>query len=484
MANVGRVVSAAYEQLRNAAEYTQEHLLRQRAIRRYFARNVPFHAEEPVDKAIAEELIVELTQAGYLENDTQPHSVLDKIYQSVAKHQKNYWRMVAHTDKKTAEEWTLDLISVEAETIIGRDQKLKVYQQFAFQHYKETIDKGQFASGDDSQYDASLYVAVHRALLRSDMANVRYDLQQLYQYPDAHIGEYVHFHKNITHLYSSQLTDALTRFIDRHGAPLRVLKAMIESNPNLPDLLQDNKRFLSAFEAQVTTEYRQAGKRLNQGLLKSIVFLLITKTLVGLMVEIPYDLAVAGAIAALPLAINLVAPVVYLLILKLGLKLPGEANTKAIATYIDTALYGNSNRAYLYGKPPKRTRSFGFTAAYALTFVVAFGVVVNRLILWEFNLVQGVLFFIFLATASFLGFRLTHIIRELELVTAKPGIIQLIRDFFYMPFIVLGRWISEKYQKINIVALILDTAIELPLKTVLRLVRQWANFINDKKDSL
>ena len=59
-----------------------------------------------------------------------------------------------------------------------------------------------------------------------------------------------------------------------------------------------------------------------------------------------------------------------------------------------------------------------------------------------------------------------------------------LRDFLYMPFILLGQWVSEKYKKVNIVALALDTIIELPLKTVLRLIRQWAEFINEKKDEI
>ena len=49
---------------------------------------------------------------------------------------------------------------------------------------------------------------------------------------------------------------------------------------------------------------------------------------------------------------------------------------------------------------------------------------------------------------------------------------------------VVGRWMSEKYAKVNIVALILDMLIELPLKTVLRLVRQWGAFIDDRKDRI
>src|SRR5664279_4083989 len=70
VAGVGRVVSAAYEQLRNAAEYAQEHLLIQNALRRFFIRSLSFHNHTHTDKSVAEELIVELTQSGYIKNNT------------------------------------------------------------------------------------------------------------------------------------------------------------------------------------------------------------------------------------------------------------------------------------------------------------------------------------------------------------------------------------------------------------------------------
>ena len=38
--------------------------------------------------------------------------------------------------------------------------------------------------------------------------------------------------------------------------------------------------------------------------------------------------------------------------------------------------------------------------------------------------------------------------------------------------------------KVNIIALILDMAIELPLKTILHLIRQWGVFISNKKDEI
>src|SRR5690554_2261851 len=64
---VGQAIASTYEQIRNAAENTEEHLLLERAIRRFLNRNLSFHIQK-VPTGIGEELIVELTQASYLRN--------------------------------------------------------------------------------------------------------------------------------------------------------------------------------------------------------------------------------------------------------------------------------------------------------------------------------------------------------------------------------------------------------------------------------
>jgi len=485
VAGVGGMVSLAYEQLRNAAEYTQEHLLRQRAIRRFYVRNLPLAGKSDANKSIAEELVVELTQAGYIENDSQPYEILGKLHAVATRHHHNYRQMrEAGVKRSDAEEWTLDLLSVETEDRLANDKRPDAYLRFAYHHYQATLKREMFTDDPQDNFEASLYVAVHRALLKSDLANIRYDMLQLYRISDSNIHEYIEFQRRVSELYSSALTDKLTRFIDKHGAPLRVLKSMVEDNVKLPTLLADERHFMAAYESQIGTEYKSAQSRLNKGLLKSILFLLISKGLIGLFIEVPYDLALTGSIIILPLVINMLFPIAYLLVLRLGLKIPGKANTHAMIGYMRDALYGENERTTLYTKPKKSERSTGFTIVYAVMFLVAFGAVINRLMSWEFNVVQGTIFFVFLATASFLGFRLSHVIRELELLTSKPGLLQIVRDFFYLPFIMLGQWLSDKYRKLNFVALILDTVIELPLKTVLRLFRQWANFINEKKDQI
>lgn len=484
---VGKVVSGAYEQLRNAAEYTQDHLLLEKAIRRFYKRSIDLHGKTKIDKSIAEELIVELTQAGYIENDSQPLEIIDDLTKVITRHYENYWRLEKHgVDGGVAESWTLDLLSVESERLIVRDKKQAAFAQFAFGYYQATLPKDPFAQDGalKENYEACLFVAVHKALLKSDLATVRFAMQNLYQPADSDVAAYAAFHAEVDRVFYLTLTDKIVRHIRKTGAPLRVLKSMIDDNDNVDDQLLEPSRFHAAYEMQTKYEYEQARKKVNKGIIKSIIFLIITKMIIGLAIEIPYDILVYGAILYVPLAVNLLAPVLYMTILGLSLRLPGAANTVALKSSINKMLYGDLDKPSLHAKSRTKAYSVGFKIAYGLMFIIVFGLALLGLVALNFNIVQGVIFFVFLAAASFLGFRLSRIVRELELVTNKPGMFAAARDFLYMPFILLGQWLSEKYEKINIVALMLDTLIELPLKTVLRLVRQWSSFLSEKKDEI
>ena len=128
--------------------------------------------------------------------------------------------------------------------------------------------------------------------------------------------------------------------------------------------------------------------------------------------------------------------------------------------------------------------STGFSIAYGILFILAFVGLSYILYLLKFNIVQGIIFVIFLSTASFLVFRMSAQIREIEAVTQNKPISSVLRDIIYLPFIYVGQQISSKYAKMNIIAMTLDMLIEMPLKSVLRIFRQWATFLNNKRDDL
>ena len=88
----------------------------------------------------------------------------------------------------------------------------------------------------DDNFEVSLYIAVHRALFKSDLAAVRYDMQKLYKMSDKNINDYIGFHQNIDELFSSEVTNKITMYINKYGAPLRILRNMIQDNDKTEEL--------------------------------------------------------------------------------------------------------------------------------------------------------------------------------------------------------------------------------------------------------
>lgn len=477
----GGTLTAVYEQLRNAAEYTEEHLLLQHAIRRFYRRLFLSRDAQRIRES-GEELVVELTLAGYVRNDTVPVAVSREISQLAGEYFDAENEM--QISGRRGDAWTVDVLAVEIETRLNDPSLQAAFVNLAHQHFARTIDQQKILGAQKPDFEVALYVAVHRALLHSDEATVRTMLLKRYGItPGANLQMYRSTNEMLDTLFASTEVEKLFRLVNRQGAPFRVLWRMVEDQPGISRFLQSRERFLRAYETQINNEYERIGKRINRGIVKSVVFLIITKFLVGVAIEVPYDYLVQGAIIWLPLIINLVFPPVYMLLLRATLMIPGEVNTRAMVDLMERFLYSDNAAATV---ARRSSRSFGaaYNAAYAIFFIVVFAGVSWLLLSLGFSLLHLFIFFLFFSTASFLGFRLSGMVRELEVVDSHQNGVTVVRDFLYMPFVVVGRWISEKYSKMNIIATFLDMVIELPLKTVLRLIRQWSAFISSKKDEL
>lgn len=482
VASAGKTLTAAYEQLRNAAEYAEENLLLQRAIGRFYRRI--FLARDPqVAGESAEELILELTLAGYLTNDTIPVSMLGAINELAAECYRTYDQLPSNF-RDDLDAWTIDVLAVNIEGLLSDRSAQDGFTQFAYDYFYRQIETGEQAGDAPSEdYALSLFIAVNRALMKADAAIIRAGLLARYRVEAVPSEEFVAFNQRVDELLAADTTERLTRVIDRRGGPLRILWRMIDTREDVASLLGTPTSFLNAYEAQIEEEYRRTRQKIQQGIVKSIIFLFVTKLVIGLAIEIPYDLAVHDEILWLPLVINLLFPPLYMMLLSTMLPMPGHANTRALTQRIEEILYGAKPTTI----PLRRTKKkFGtaFSVVYALLFLAVFGGATWLLVQLNFVLLHLAIFFVFLSTASFLGFRLTRIVREIEVVDGEQNALTISRDLLYMPFVVVGHWISDKYGKMNVMTLILDMVIELPLKSSLNLIRQWTAFISSKKDEL
>jgi hypothetical protein len=484
MSGAGKTLSSAYEQLRNAAEYTEGRIILQRAIRRFYKRLLFVVKRRPED--VGQELIIELVLSGYLQEGQHHTATAEAISKLAVEYVDIYHRLrQAHVSPNLALQWILAVLSVRTEDLLRPYAYNLALVTFAYEHFSDQLPKRDIVGLDkeaEEDYEVALYVAVHQALLKSNIDVVRADLLRLFSSDSSDIHAYAQWNERVDRLYTSPLTARLKRLISRNGAPFRILKGLIDDDPNLPDILSDQEKFMNTYGRQITKEYARVDRRLNKGLAKSIVFIFITKTLIGVGVEVPFDLLVYGSIALLPLTINLLFPPFYMASIRLGITMPSSADARATLHYIEELLYGDN--------PPvlnlrERAKPSPFTKVIStLLFLVPLAITTIILDRLGFNTLQMLIFFIFFSTASFLGFRLSSIVRELKMSSPDTHLPALLLDFFYLPFIQSGQWLAGKYAKVNIVGDFLDFAIELPLKTVLRTIRLWMRFLNEKHDEL
>ena len=489
ISGVGGNLYFAYEQLRNAAEYGERHLLVRRSIERFLRRNLRLRGE--VYGEFAVELISELTQARYLKNDTVPRSTIGRI-NAIAKRYSQLSgavRTAYSVPQERLANWTYQAASVEIEHQLVLHAETDVYIDFIYQHYREHVDPDTFGQVNEEIYEIALYCAVHRSILKSDIATIRYYalVARLGVGSRSSLEYFVWINEQTDQFYQSPLTNRMGRLVGRYGAPLRILREVLLSSPETEKILPDRALLMPRVVSECQRQYKLTREKLNEGIIRSVLFIFITKVLIGLAIEVPYDLIVLGAISWTPLSINLIFPPAYMATIGLGVRTPGKRNTEVIQSYLTRILYHTDDPPLRY-RVRKRVSSPSLVAAfntiYAVAFLVSFSILVYILGSLGFNPVNGTIFFVFISVVSFFGFRLSQSARELEIMDRRRSLFSVLLDFFSTPFIRVGNWLSDKYSRINVVTLILDLAIELPLKTSLRVVQQWAGFIRDKQEEL
>ncbi len=469
----GRTLTFAYEQLRNAAEYAEDHLL-QYAIKRFYNR-VFLSRDGELVKNSGEELIVELTMAGYLQNDTVNTDTIVQINNLAF----DYYNSQL---KYGRDSWGLDILSVEVEQLLLINLKRDIFAHFVYEYFLKIINPKKAIGYKVQNFEILLFVAVYRILFKFDDSAVRSVILKRYQQKPS-LSSFRQTNEMIDKVLVSKSLDKITRLVNRQSAPFRILWKMVDRDQDVKQLFNSRENFLSLFKQQIDNEYGQIEKRINKGIIKSVIFLIITKILIGIAIEVPYDFAMKGVVSWLPLTINLLFPPIFMVLLRFTLQLPSNANEQSLIEIVDNLIYGD-DQSIAISKQPRAGLGTKFNIAYALFSVLVFGGIALLLYSIGFEWLHLIVFYVFLSAASFLGFRLSRIIREVEIGEGQQSGIAIVRDFFYLPFVIVGRWISEKYAQVNIVALILDVVIELPLKTILHLIRQWGIFIANKKDEI
>lgn len=480
----GKVIANAYEQLRNATELGEGNITIQRAIRRFYKRALFYTRQKP--EKVGQELCIELILGGYIQESSLGENAPKIIATMVSEYADTYHKLrESGVTQKQAMNWILAVLSVRTYNLLLPHTYDLVIAAYAYQYFLDELPKDRFIQNDSEIgiYNDALYVAVHQALLQSDLDAVRTDLLHVHGLdgtnPD--IQEYMRWNIYAKELYTSHLTLRLRRTISKNGATFRILRSLMANSPP-DDTILNRDGFLQLYRHQIDREYVRVNKRLNAGVVKSVIFLFLTKVIVGLAIEVPFDRYFYGHVIPLPLAINLLFPPLYMAVLRLGITTPSTKDAVEVTDFADKLLYGETAPSPRLPKLPSKSANarLGYSVLFLVPFVVTY-FVLNSL---GFNPLQMAIFIVFFSTASFLGYRLSHMVRELCMARIQTGMFGMLWDLFYLPYILVGQWIASKYTELNVIGEILDLFIELPLKTVLSIIRQWVRFLSEKHEEL
>lgn len=507
MLKVNTVIGKAafvYEKIRNAVDYQEDHLVRKHAIYRILRRKLIYEKvilenyllDQYHQENLSKHLLQELIRGGYIPGKMPVRmvTVVDAItgkYNALLAKIKD----VDGTISQKLFRYFLEMAAVEIEAALIPPKKEKALINAMFSIYNNRIKLADERI-EEKEKELQVYLACHRVLFKWDDGMMRTLLLNLY-YPEwksadeklitriannaAKIVD--EFDKQLAYPWQRQIQKVL----QKKAIVFWILQDMIESNLKAAKQVFSDPEMLEAeIKKAISKRYKGVGVKLRRGVVRSIIYVFFTKMVLALALELPMDWYLAGAINYFSLAINIGFPPFLMFVVAIMIRMPKKENTEKIINEIKVIVFKQEGQVFKVKYPARRgtVMRFMFNLIYSLTFIFSLMVIFRALNILDFNFFSSLIFVLFLTLVSFFGIRIRRPVQDLLTIDKRDNIIGSIVDFFALPFVSMGRWMSVKFSKINILAYFLDLIIEAPFKLLIEIFEDLFGFIREKKEDV
>jgi hypothetical protein len=483
--------SFLYEKIRNVVDYKDEHLIRKGAILRILRRQLLLETKPEV---IADRLIRELISARYLPNGAIVESAIEQVAGLVRKYLA-VRKIGAGSERHLS--WLLGLVAVEIEECLVDPAEERAFLTFLFDRLKDSIHVRNF-NLDEHELHLQIYIACHRALVKADDEMLGYKLLRIYlpewlspqewqEQPRPVAERLVAVERRIKLQLSHVLAHKFLRAVKPWGVSLGILRRVLKNNPErVSEFLEKPEALYRQIEQRAEAGYAEAKTKLRRGTFRAMIYLLLTKMLVAILVELPLEWLWYARVDHFALAVNLSFPPILMFWVGLLIKVPGANNTQRLIDGVKKLLGDEplNGQEILAPTPRTKAKKFWFTLVYAGAFLVSFGLIGAILSAIDFTWISIVIFVFFLCVVSFFGYRLRLTAREAVVIEGKRRTLAVIADFFFLPILRAGKWLSISISRINIFIFIFDFMFEAPFKMFLAVLEEWFAFMREKKEEL
>lgn len=500
---VGEIISKAaqyYEKARYSVEYKEEHLLRRTALERILRRRLTI---DFVQEKSGRAFLAEVIQAGYLPNDTLPEkaqlpvqAVIDKTVFFISLIEKLYpTEKHSHFRSLIIKIATSEIDELLFPSVVN-EASTKAFYRVVKDHIHiqdTTLSK--------EEIDVQTYLACRKGLLHDDDTILFYKLWLLYYPQWSHLDEPNEKNDEALKVIAENFDRVRTLIEEQLASPLHqrllpklkndivyfsiIRKIVGGHQSSAEEIFADPERLHFAVKDAAEEEYNTVQKKVQKSSWRAVIYIFITKMILALAVEFPFNKFILHDLHYMALAINAVFHPLLLFVMTRSLRKPSAQNTTRIEKGVQSIVHGNGHDTIIL-KTRKTKSAWKYVTGllYFSLFVVSFGTILWALEKVGFNPIDMLFFMFFLTFVSYFGLRIRFISRRWVVNTNEQSFFGFVWDLFTLPIISLGRWLALKFASINIFVFILDFIIEAPLKIVFRATDTFIHFVREKKEEV
>ena len=500
-------VAAFYEKIKGVIDWREEHLLRKRAIERSLKRRIIFGQEKR--QGMAESLTYELIRGGHFPNDTIPESKITVVQKLIDK----YFYILENRpnrpekEKKELQDWLIEIASYELEKTLSPPVKEEVLIEYMFGLIKEQIKirEGTISMAGitiekmtENEKNIQIYIAVQKALFKVDDSIIGYNLLEK-QYigwnelsPSSplllEIAQNIYSTKRkVEKALYHPLAEKFYHLCEKYDTPYLILGDVIGENPMK---VKENFEKPEILEELIKKSYNKRVIKLKGVMRRAAIYttlsIFITKMVLALSIEIPFDKFITGDFNYLSLGVNILFPPFLMFLLVATVRPPKKENLQRVIMEVMKLVFVREKKDIYEIKIPKKRGKILNTiilGIYSLAFIFSFGIIILLLQRLDFGTLSMIIFLLFLSMISFFGVKIRERGKELTIEKEKETFLRTLFDFFTLPVVSVGRWFSRKWAKLNI-ALMIAALIDMPFLSFVKFLEQWRYFLKEKKEEI
>lgn len=490
-------VAGVYEKIRGVIDWREEHLLRKSAIERNLKRRLIMNQDE---NELANNLVLELIRGGYFSNDKIEESKIATVKNIIDKYVLIINNSPAPPQEKMKiqlQNWLMELASCEIEETLDSRIRENALMDYMLDEMTARIDVKEKISEEDKKIQ--IFIAIQKALFKLDKPIISYHLLNQ-KFPEWHNISFDTLNEIAQNIYTiwekietdlkHPLAEKFYRICEQYDTPYLILGDILSETETekMQEKLDEPEKLESSIASAYEKRFKQLKTRLKRAAIFSTVSIFLTKMLLALAVEVPLDKYVMSEFTFFTLGINVLIPPFLMFLLVLTITPPRKENLQKVIIEVMKIVY-EGKRKDIYTIKAKKKRGVILKTIifffYLITFGISFGGIWWLLsLIPDFGLFSKIIFMVFVSLIAFAGVKIRERAKELQVEPDKGGALTFFMDTISLPFIQMGKWLSNEFSKYNIFVVFFNSLIDMPFQLFIEFLEQWRYFIREKRDEI